>query len=79
MTNKTQYTAIIVVSSTGDSNDTEVSVEWNPELTGEDIEELGFMPGSFKFVEDYILPALERAYEESDYAELESIERRPVN
>jgi hypothetical protein len=71
MTNKNEYTAVVILSSTGDSNDVNVSIEWNPNLTGKDIEEAGFIPASFLFVQDFIMPALEQAFQESEYAEIE--------
>lgn len=79
MTDKTEYTAVIVVSSVGRDGEVSLSVEWNPNLTGKDIEEAGFIPASFKFVQDFIMPALEDAFQDSEYAEIEDMGPNNIN
>lgn len=60
MTEQT-YTATITMESVGDSNDVQVRVSWSPHMTGAQVQELGFLPASFNFVQEFILPALEAA------------------
>lgn len=79
MANNTEYKATVIISSIGDSGDVALSVEWSPELTGADLVEAGFIPASFAFVQDFIFPALEEAFNESAYAAVEEIEKRQVN
>ena len=61
MTSEVKHTAVLVCSSIGDSEDVQVEVRWSPDMEGSDVEELGYLPASFRFLQDYILPALEQA------------------
>lgn len=56
------HKAVLTVYSNGSSNMISVKVNWEPRLTGEDVAELGYLPASYGFVEDYLLPAIEEAY-----------------
>lgn len=56
-----KHTAVLICSSIGDSEDVQVEVRWSPDMEGSDVEELGYLPASFRFLQDYILPALEQA------------------
>lgn len=55
------HTAVLICTSIGAGEDVQVEVRWNPDIEGEDVEELGYLPASYKFIQDYILPALENA------------------
>lgn len=81
MTDKdnTTYTATIIISSTGKNNDVSLSIEWSPELNKQEIDNIGFLPASFQFVEEFIVPALEEAYQASYDFEVEDVESRSVN
>jgi hypothetical protein len=56
------HRAIIIIASNGKEPDVNGCVKWDPDLEGKDIEDLGYLPASFMLVEDYILPALEQAF-----------------
>lgn len=66
----TEYKATLTITSHDDSGDVQVEIKWDPDMQGLDIQELGFYPASYQFVEQYVLPALEKAYFRSEYAEL---------
>lgn len=61
MTSEIKHTAVLICSSIGDSEDVQVEVRWSPDMEGSDVEKLGYLPASFRFLQDYILPALEQA------------------
>ena len=64
MTSEVKHTAVLLCSSIGDSEDVQVEVRWSPDMEGTDVQELGYLPASFRFLQDYILPALENAFTE---------------
>lgn len=57
-----KFTVALICSSIGDSDELQVEVKWSPEIDGEDVGELGYLPASYSFVQNYILPALEQAF-----------------
>ena len=57
----THKATMTVYSNASDPN-VAVKVVWVPDLRGVDFPKLGYMPASFKFIEEYILPAIEEAY-----------------
>lgn len=77
--NKNNYTAVITVSSMGDSNEVSLSIDWGSDLTEEQLEETDFIPAAFQFVDRFILPALESAEDESLYSEVEYAGPRVLN
>lgn len=56
------HKAILTVYSNGDNNMISVKVRWDPPMNEESIQELGYLPAAYGFVEDYLLPAIEEAY-----------------
>lgn len=56
------HNAIITLSSNGDEDMIQVSVKWEPDIEGKTIEEIGFLPASYQFVQQYMLPAIEQGY-----------------
>lgn len=56
----------ITVSSVDDEPDTYVSVHFDPPLTGEEIEQLGYKPASYIFLDKYVMPMFEQAYADDE-------------
>lgn len=75
MTEDIQYTHKVTVTLMSDGSDPDVAVkvEWSPDISGKDIQELGYMPPCFNFVTKYILPALEEAYMDQ-YPQLKDVQ-----
>ena len=59
-----KYTAVLLCSSIGDSEDVQVEIRWSPDMEGTDVQKLGYLPASYRFLQDFILPALETAFTE---------------
>lgn len=59
------HKAILTVVSNADEPDVHVRIDWEPDLEGTNIQELGYLPAAYQMIESYILPALEEAYLES--------------
>lgn len=55
------HKATLICTSVGDGDEVQVEVRWSPDIDGTGVEELGYLPASFRFLQDYILPALEVA------------------
>lgn len=72
MTEQSTPTHVVTVtlSSINDGSNVRVEVKWDPDLEGADIEELGYLPASYQFVQEFILPCLEEAYLRSEFKEL---------
>lgn len=71
---KPTHKYIITVSSMDDIPEVVVHSKWSPDTDVEGIKELGYIPQAYVFVMDYLLPALEKAYQESEYADLKTME-----
>lgn len=52
----------LTLSSDGPENMIQVKVHWEPDIEGKTIEEIGFLPASYQFMQEYILPAVEQGY-----------------
>lgn len=59
-----EYThkATMTVFSNGPTKEISLRIKWDPDIEGVDIKELGYLPSSYQFIEEYILPAIEEAY-----------------
>lgn len=55
------HKTVVTVYSNGDSEMVSVKVELEPDMTGEDIEQLGYMPAAYTMLEDYLYPAIQQA------------------
>lgn len=55
----------LVCTSVADDDNVQVEVKWSPDMEGTDIEELGYLPASYRFLQDHILPALTEAFLEN--------------
>lgn len=64
------HKAIITIGSTDDVPDVYFTVTWDPPLTGDDIVALGYKPQAVKFVERYILPAIDDALFDAEYSDI---------
>lgn len=71
----THKVTLTMYSNGNDPNEMWLTMEWEPDLNGKEIEALGYIPPSFDFAQDYILPALEKA--ESDEWEKEKLTAMP--
>lgn len=56
------HKATMTVYSNGQDEDIAIKVSWDPDLDGKSIEEIGYLPSSYQFIQQYILPAIEQAY-----------------
>lgn len=70
MTEQVEYVVTMTLTSIGKDGDVAVKISMEPDLTGVTIKELGFLPASYKFLETFIMPALNEAYIESEVADL---------
>lgn len=56
------HKAIMTVYSNADDPTVSVRVEWEPDVTSKVVEDLGYLPASSQFIQQYVLPAIEEAY-----------------
>jgi hypothetical protein len=63
-TEETEHThkATLTVYSNGKKEMISVKVQLEPDVEGVSIEELGYLPAAYQFMEEYIFPAIEAAY-----------------
>lgn len=66
----TTHKVVLTIGSTSDIDEVGVQIRLDPEMTGADIEALGYQPASHQFLEKFILPMLEQVYMESNFPEL---------
>jgi len=71
---KATHTYVITISSMDEVPEVMISSKWSPDTDVESIKELGYVPQAYAFVQKYILPALEAAYDDSEYADLKTME-----
>lgn len=60
------HCATLSIFSADDTPDVWVQVDWDPKLTGTSMHELGYYPAAYKFVQEYIKPMLEAAFNDND-------------
>lgn len=56
------HRAIITICSNGPEPEVNITVAFDPDQEGKTIEQLGYLPACFELVQDYIVPAINRAY-----------------
>lgn len=56
------HKATITLYSNGPADMVSIKVQWEPDIQGVDIKELGYLPAAYQFVEAYMLPAIEEGY-----------------
>lgn len=61
MSNKV-HNVEVHISSKGKSESVDIKIKWDPDEDVIDVEELGYYPAAYFFVEKYILPGLEEAF-----------------
>lgn len=71
---KPTHKYVVTISSQDDNPEVVVHSKWSPDTNVDGIKELGYVPECYNFVMKYLLPALEQAYEDSEYADLETME-----
>lgn len=61
-----KHTHKVVLTAYSNEQDEEVNikVQFTPDLTGSDIEALGYLPASFEFLQKFLLPAIDEAFKE---------------
>lgn len=62
MSHETKHHVVLILSSTGDDPHVDMAITYGPAETGISIKELGYLPASYKMLEQYLVPALEDAY-----------------
>lgn len=72
------YTATVTVSSKGNDSDIQVGIEWEPALTDDKIEEMGFTPASYAFTRDVLLQAIEYSLTDSEEVDVTDVEGSAV-
>ena len=68
------HKATLTVYSNGDDDMVSVKMVWDPDLTGMNIQDLGYLPASYQMVEEFLLPALEEAYMKSEVEPMMAME-----
>lgn len=53
------HEVVITLTSTDDNTDVSMQVEWNPRLTDDQIEELGYTPPAYTVAERFIMTVME--------------------
>ena len=56
------HKATVTITSDGINDDVAISIKWDPDLEGANISQLGYLPSSYQFVQQYVLPMLEDAW-----------------
>lgn len=64
------HKVVITIGSEGDSEEVGVQIKLSPEITGEQLQDLGYQPACHKFLEKFVLPMLENIYMHSNFPEL---------
>ena len=64
------HKVVVTIGSIEDGEDVAVQIKFDPEITGEQYEALGYQPSSHKFLERFVLPMLEQIYTQSNFPEL---------
>lgn len=78
MTNYT-HKATVVAYSTEDGEEIELEVTWEPTMTGQDIEDEGYIPAAYLFVQKIVELAAESAVGPLDVEEEDLSEHRTIN
>jgi len=63
------HRAVVTLSSNGIDDDVAIKIQWEPDLEGQDITKLGYLPASYQFVQKWVLPMLEDAFMEATHGE----------
>lgn len=58
------HKATLTVCSDGPKGMISLKINWDPEITGSTVEELGYLPAAYQFIQDFIVPAINEAYME---------------
>lgn len=58
------HKATVTFTSDGINDDVAIKIEWSPDLDGQDITKIGYLPASYQFVQQYVLPMIEDAFME---------------
>ena len=59
----------ITLMSEGNNGEAAVAINFDPPFTQEELESLGYYPEAFRLLDNFIVPALEAAFEEADKVE----------
>lgn len=67
---KPTHKVVVEVSSFEDSPEVHMEVRWEPSLEGKDIEEQGYVPAAYLFVQRCLLAAEEASTDDVDIEDL---------
>lgn len=56
------HKATLTIYSDSVDPDVWIQLEWDPQITGADIQQLGYLPAAFGFVQEHVVPMLDNAY-----------------
>lgn len=59
------HEATLRIFSNEDSPDVWVQIDWEPKMTGSELEALGYFPASYRFIQENVVPMLEEAFAEA--------------
>ena len=55
------HSASIAIFSKDSTEEVEIRFDYSPDMAGDDIIKLGYKPAAYGFIDDYILPAVDKA------------------
>lgn len=67
----------ITLMSEGNNGEAVVAINYDPEMSSEELTALGYYPEAFRLLDNYLVPALEAAFDEAE--EVEMGESRSLN
>lgn len=59
----------ITLMSEGNNGEAAVAINFDPPYSAEELDALGYYPEAFRLLDNFIVPALEAAFEEADEVE----------
>ena len=66
----TTHRVVLTIGSVNDVDEVGITIKLDPEITGADIEALGYKPPCLEFLDKFILPMLEEVYMKATHADL---------
>ncbi len=67
---KDTHEAVLTIKSTGQGDVVQVTLEFKPNLTGDDLVAMGYQPAAHMFVENWVLPMLEASATQGMHPEM---------
>lgn len=66
----TTHRVVMTIGSINANDEVGISIKLDPEITGADIEALGYKPPCLEFLDRFVLPMLEEVFMKSNHPEL---------